>query len=473
MISGREPLTSIDRELAAERQAIAELEGRASAGSARAIEVAKEQADAFRRLARLRVDALAAASGVADAVARQLDAVEERVAALLRERERDAEALAARLDAAKQRRSSLEAERADRAARLAAAAAAVDDAEAATQTRLGDEPAYRDRLERAHEAERIALHAEEKATRSEQELDEKGRAYQRDPLFMYLWRRRYGTDRYRAAPLFRWLDGRVARHDGYHDASLDYARLQEIPLRLREHATARRQLADTAFEAVRQLDQEAREADGIPALEAVETEARSALAALDERLEQVGAEIDGLLDERRLRAAGEDERYRQAVELLTAGLRNEELQALHREAEATPFPEDDLLIGRLAELQREQQQLEAAGGELGAALQQRRARLRQLESLQIEFKRRQYDQPGHGFADGALVATVLANVLSGMLDRGALWKVLEQQRRFRPPRSDPGFGSGGFGRGSPWGGGHAPRGGRGPRGGGFRTGGKF
>ncbi|MEJ2218627.1 MAG: hypothetical protein P8099_18720, partial [Gemmatimonadota bacterium] len=73
---------------------------------------------------------------------------------------------------------------------------------------------------------------------------------------------------------------------------------------------------------------------------------------------------------------------------------------------------------------------------------------------------------------GVLVATVLANVLGGMLNRNALWRVLDQQRRVNPPRTDVHFGSGGFGRGSPWGGGFRS-GGFGPRGGGFRTGGKF
>ena len=473
MIPGHEPLTSIEKELGDERRAIEELDGRVSEGSARLIELAKEQGRAFRELARVRVDSLATGTAVAGSVVTALDAVEERVAALLRSRQQAGEELAQRLASAEERRTELEGERAAQAARLEAAAAEVDAAEARTQARLEGQPDYRAALDRARGAERVALHAEEKAARSEQELEEKGRAYRKDPLFMYLWRRRYGTDRYRAAPVFRWLDGKVARHAGYLDARLDYARLLEIPVRLREHATGRRQVAEAEFESLRALDQQAREADGIPALEAVESKAAAELKALDEQLERHAGVIQALLDERQRRAAGEDEPYQQAIELLAAGLRSEQLQALHREAAATPFPEDDVVIGRLSDLQREQQQLEAAGQELKTALQQRRDHLRELESLQAEFKRRQYDQPGHGFDNGVLVATVLANVLSGMLDRKALWRVLDQQRRYRPPRTDTTFGSGGFGRGSPWGGGRSPRGGRGPRGGGFRTGGKF
>ncbi|MEN8762050.1 MAG: hypothetical protein ABF290_06405, partial [Thiogranum sp.] len=68
------------------------------------------------------------------------------------------------------------------------------------------------------------------------------------------------------------------------------------------------------------------------------------------------------------------------------------------------------------------------------------------------------------------------NFLNGMLDRDSLWRVLEQQQRYRPRRTNPTFGSGGFGRGTVWGGRRGGLGGgfgRGGGGGGFRTGGGF
>jgi len=468
MIPGHHTLASIEAETTRERQTVADLDRRLSEGSARLLEVGKAQTAAYRELARLRVGSLA--SG---AVAAKLDAAEQQVSALLRGREATGKALADEIRSAEAKRASLQARRASQSAALEAAAAAVDAAEARTQARLGTEPPYQAQLQRAQECDRIAKHAAEKATRSEQELDAKGRAYRQDPLFMYLWRRHYGTPDYRGAPPFRWLDGKVARHARFAEARPDYGRLLEIPKRLREHATVSRQRADAELEALRELERKAREADGIPTLEAVELEQKRKRDALDQQLELLATEIQTLLDRRQQFAAGGDEPYRQAIDILAAGLRTEELQALRQESLATPFPEDDEAIARLLSLQQEQQRLETAAQELTAALEQHRDRLRQLEALGSEFKRRQYDQPGQGFQDGALVATVLANVIGGMLSRDALWRVLEQQRRFEPPRSNPTFGSGGFGRGSPWRGGGGPRGGGGGRGGGFRTGGKF
>ena len=89
---------------------------------------------------------------------------------------------------------------------------------------------------------------------------------------------------------------------------------------------------------------------------------------------------------------------------------------------------------------------------------------------------------------------MLSNFTNGRLDLDSLWRVLEQQQRYRPQRTDPTFGSGGFGRGTVWGGrrgglGGVLGGGRGrfgrgttlgrgrgrfgSGGGGFRTGGGF
>ena len=63
----------------------------------------------------------------------------------------------------------------------------------------------------AEEAERIAQHAEQKASFAARDFEEKGRPYRADPLFAYLWDRGWGTGRYRAFPLVRMIDGWVAR----------------------------------------------------------------------------------------------------------------------------------------------------------------------------------------------------------------------------------------------------------------------
>jgi len=475
MISGRQALASIDQALKEERAKIEEIEQRIEAKSAALVEQRQADTRDYRELARVRVDLLAGGELV-----RHIDQAERQVLALLKGRETAARELAERIRAAEEARAALEAERTAQAAEVDRAAGAVDQAEAETQARLDADPAYQTQRERAREAERTARHADEKASGSEQEREQKGESYRSDPLFMYLWERSYGLPAYMANPLIRWLDGKVARLIGFADARANYARLNEIPERLRQHAEGLKAAAEAEFQALKDLDTRAREADGMPALEEKRDGLQAELDAIDERIESAETDYDSLLVQRGDCASGDDEHTRQAVELLAGELRQDDILELRRQALETPFPDDDLIVARMLQRDDEARMLEGAVQGLKETLGQHRARLKEFDALRADFKRQRYDRAGSTFSDGAVIALMLGNFLNGTLDRRALWKILQEQQRYRPPRADPTFGSGGFGRGTVWGdtglsdilGGDIGRGGWGG-GGGFRTGGGF
>ena len=425
----------------------------------------------YLELARLRVDMMASSNLLPG-----IDTVERQVAAALETRQSAEAELGDRIRAVRGEQAVLEAERARQQEGVEKAAEALDIAEAATQARLDADAEYRAQEQRTREAERVAKHAEDKAAHSEQEKDEKGQSYRDDALFMYLWQRHYGTPRYRAWPVTRWLDGKVARLIDFEDARANYARLQEIPLRLREHAEQKKREAEAAFEALRRLDEQAREQDGVLALEAARDKEQAALDAIDARIEAVVDRHQQLLARKEEFAAGEDEHYRKAVDYVASELRRDDTRELRRDALATPFPDDDLVVNRLSEREQQVQQLETSLDELKRALRKQHNKLQELEALRADFRRRRYDQSGSSFSDASLIAAMLGGFLEGALDREGLWRVLEQQQRYRPRRSNPTFGSGGFGRGTVWGGrrgGGRTGGFGGGGGGGFRTGGGF
>jgi len=495
MISGQQTLASIDDALQGKRAAIAQIEREVAGVTAKLAEQRQGQIQDYRALARVRVDVLAS-----DALSRHLDDAERQVTALLARRREAADALDRQIDEANAAIAVLEQERGAQAARVDVAVKTVDEAEARTQARLDADPAYRAERERAQEAERTALHADEKAKRSEEEKEQKGESYRNDPLFTYLWDRRFGLSEYRASPLVRWLDGRVARLVGYADARANYVRLNEIPARLRAHADGLRAAAEAEFAALRGRDTAAREADGIPALEGELTERQAGLDAIDRRLDEAEARHQQLLDQKAAFAAGEDPQMREAVEYLAGELQRDDLAELRRDALATPFPDDDLIVGRMLGRDEASKRLEDSLRDLKETIQQQGRRLAEIEALRADFKRSRFDRAGSLFGDGSLVALMIANFVNGVLDRRTLWRVLEEQQRYQPQYSDPRFGSGGFGRGTVWGGGLGDilgelergglgrgrgglgggwggglGGGSGPRGGGggFRTGGGF
>ncbi|MGB5832675.1 MAG: hypothetical protein WBG92_11885 [Thiohalocapsa sp.] len=484
MISGRQALAQI---VGAERDKQSELAGldqKLDELGQELMALEKRRADDYRALARVRVDLVddGTLSGA-------LDAAERQVVTVLEQRRQAAETLERQLDAARAARDALSQEREAQADLLEKVSERLDDAEAATQAKLDADPAYQAQREIAHEAERIAMHAEEKAADSEQEQGNKGTAYRADPLFMYLWNRRYGLPAYKSGGLFRWLDDKVARLIGYDDARMNYGRLLEIPQRLREHADASKQQADKAFAELRALDDAARESDGVKALERDQDAEQERLEDVDARIDEAETGINDVLEHQARFASGDDEYTNQAVEYLTAELERDDLAELRRDAQATPFPDDDQIVNRLLDAEQERRTLSFTIENLKQTRTKQQQKLQELAQLERDFKRQRMDRGGSGFSDGAMVAMMLGNFLNGMLDREALMRVLEQQQRHQPRRADPTFGSGGFGRGTPWGGlgggpggglggglsrgGGIGRGGLGGGGGGFRTGGGF
>ena len=132
----------------------------------------------------------------------------------------------------------------------------------------------------------MARRADEKASQSEADLASKGKPYQDDLLFMYLWDRRYLTPDYRHGGIVRMLDGWVARLIRFKEMRADYHMLNELPQRLREHATKAAEEAERQQQSLLTMEKQAAEKDGVATLQA-------ALDTAEKQLQQVNDDIDG------------------------------------------------------------------------------------------------------------------------------------------------------------------------------------
>ena len=482
MVSGQQTLASIDQAVSEARSKIASVESQIETVNGRLGALRRAQTQDYKDLARVRLNLIADPDTV-----RHLDRAEQQVLALLAQRQSALLELERQVQTADSALKALEGERSAQGDRVNAAAEVVDAAEAKTQARLDADPAYQAQRDQAREAERVSRHAHEKASRSEEEREQKGASYRADPLFTYLWERRYGLPQYQSGGLIRMLDRWVANLVGFDDARANYSRLNEIPLRLREHADGLKATAEAQFAALRALDEAAREADGIPALEQIVAKEQEQLDAIDRRIAQAESDHQVLVVRRALFATGEDDYTRKAVDFLAAELQRDDLMELRRDALNTPYPEDDLIVSRMLQREDERRQIEANTQGLKETILQQQKRLTELETLRADFKRSRYDRAGSTFGDDAMIAMMLGQFLNGMLDRQNLWRILQEQQRYRPQYSDRNFGSGGFGRGTVWTGGVGDLGGLGDiigglgrrggggggGGGGFRTGGGF
>lgn len=434
-----------------------------------------ERARLVRRLAELRLAALER-----DGVTAALDAGERAAAEALTRFRESAEAAAAAHRRWLERVEALVKERDERAASLEAAVDAVEDFEEAQAALLESDPALAAAEADARDKAAKAEAAEKKALQAERDREAKRAAYEDDALFMYLWRRAYGTPDYRAMPLVRYLDGKVARLVDFARARPNYAMLNRIPERLRAHADKLGAARETARAEVEATARAALERAGIEPLEAAAAAAEAALAEAEDALADARAAL-AAADARLARHADatRDAAVAAALDGLADAIGRTGLGDLGARAERTADPDDDRAVAALAALARRLVEQEAESERLRGrmrAIGERRARLE--ESLET-FRRGGYDDPRGGFSNGPAIGSVLGGILEGAARSGALEAVLREGfghrrgRRGRHARAGWPF---------PAGGGPPPAGARrGPSpipprpagGDGFRTGGTF
>ena len=279
------------------------------------------------------------------------------------------------------------------------------------------------------------------------------------------------------------LDGWVARVANFEPLRRDYWMLTALPARFDEHAQRMRLQSDEDLAAVRALEQAAAEAAGVPQREDALADAAEALAAVDEKIDEHEAALDALVEKRAAFAAGDDDLSRRCNEIVRDALRGETMRRLRERATATPTPDDDAAVDQLTVVRADLPRVEEEAKRFRELHETNRDRAAKLEEIRKRFKESRYDAVSSEFVNGALIATLLTQLLAGALGVGDIWDALKKQQRYRNLGADPRFGSGKFPRGgNPWGGGWGGGGGFGGGfgkrgggfgGGGFKTGGGF
>jgi hypothetical protein len=361
----------------------------------------------------------------------------------------------------------------------------LDVAEAEAQRRLSGDGDYAALLAQAQASDNVADLAEAKGRAAHTDRAEKGRPYEADPIFAYLWARGYGTSQYRAGPLARMLDRWAARVADFEPLRRNYWMLSEMPARFDEHAVRMRALADEDVDAVQARERETAQAAGVLQREAALDAAEETLSEIDARIELHESELAALIEQRARFASGEDDLSRRCTQLLSDAMRGEKMRTLRERANRTPTRDDDKAVDELTAIRVEIPRLEDEVARYKMLHAGQQERMVKFEEIRKRFKSHRFDAASSEFVNSALIATLIAQLLSGSLGVPDIWDALKKQQRFRKLDADPRFGSGGFPRvpgpwrmpgGLPKGGGFGKGGfrkGGGFGGGGFRTRGGF
>jgi hypothetical protein len=481
MSNGRATLKKIDAQLAALRKEHDGVEAELARAGSEFARLQEQEIGAFRELAEFRLGEanMARLSGA-------LDRADAELKRLKSAREATLSGLDRELQSARSDVERLETRRDELSGKIAELRGKIGSADSALLADLAEDAAYKAHLAAVEAAERTAAEAERKAELAKQDRTEKGKPYEADPLFMYLWQRKFGTSDYQSTGLVKMLDQWVARLVGYQDARPNYHMLVELPERLGEHAERARKAAQDAAEKLEAFETEHRRAAGILSMDETADASEGELGTLAAQLNERIAARTALEARRAAIMRGDDEESRSAIDSLAAVLRDTRLADLHKAALLTPDPADERIVARIDDLREKIEDREHDLDRLRRIERDLEKKLAEFQEVRSRFVNERLDDDRWNF-DDAMVEDILKGLVRGAITAAVVWTELRRRGSYTPgptrPTSDtwgkmpsgPIFRprSGGLGRSGGFGGGGFRTGGTFGSRGGFRTGGKF
>ena len=435
---GLDILHALDRQIARSRKEV----GKASALPERAtdalVELRQREADAFDQIARDRLDLLFEGGsesndlGYADRQARRLmDGHEAEVA--------EAEAELARVTGELER---LEGERRKQERRVADAVTLYDKRAADAEMALLEDPDYTARVARMADLDEQIERAGAKLEVARADREEKGRAYESDPLFSYLRERGYGTPDAKGWFLTQALDGLVARHIGYRRAGETYRRLVEIPERLENHLERLEAAREAAEAELARVEAEWLDAQGVSAVHDASLEEQARLEVIDAELSRTEDAHEAARRHVAALHAGEAGPQRDAIRLLSKVLTTQSRTELRHLAAQTATLDDDRAVEEIADLAKIARSLEEDHAEAMSILRRVETSLHTLEHVRRNFKTRRYESPNSAFKRADMLLSLIRDTGTGAVTGKRLWKEIARNQRTVQRYSDPGFGGG-------------------------------
>ncbi|UJW84829.1 hypothetical protein [Devosia sp. SL43] len=436
-IRGPEALASLDEAMRDIRREEDDLSTRLARSAERVAKIKESEAELFRQLAQLRLDP--SVQGELDGA---ISAAEAKAREQLKAHAKDlskAEKDVAESDATLGR---LTAERAEALKQFEGHQAELKTLAAKLGATIARDPAFAAKRNQATELADVAAQSMRKTEQAEADRDAKGKPYRDDPLFLYLWEAGYGTASYRANNLIRYLDGLVAGIVGFHKARPNFAMLNEIPLRLREHAERQIAIAKAAEAEVDALEAQAIDAAGGKPI-------RDAMSAAQQRIDALDAQMVAIEDKRdeatktlSALSQGNNPAFAGALSELAVALGREDIRTLLADARKTRTGQDDTIVAQIDDARARAKEEDAETADQKERLKTLAARRRELEDIQWEFKKQRFDDPRSTFREDKLVGDLLNDFLRGGISAASYWDQWQRSQNWSAGTSDWGGGVG-------------------------------
>lgn len=429
MLTGRQTLGTIEQSLGDLRREEAELSKRIERSTRAVTDLQERQSEAYRDLARFRLDTDAAGT-----LNTRLDSAAREARRLLDKRIDDYKVLTEQLRQHETGRNQHHKRRQELDAARDAAENQMDDLMEAVDSRLENDSSYLAQREKAERALATAEAAAEKARTSGQDRELKGKSYQADPLFVYLWQRGYGTPQYAFRGLTRSLDRWVAGLIRYDDARANYAMLTGIPERMARHAERCADIAALEEEKLAEFSQNAMtDAAGTDLVGAIESYSEE-IDQIDSELEKLDRQIETLSGALSDLSSGEDTDFKKAEAHLSESLKSDDLKELWSAALDTPSPEDEKIVQRIEDFRDRVEQVAREIRQDRELLRDVGRRRAELADVITRFRSKGYGGWDSTFSDDKLTTVLLGELVKGAITGADYWSRAERSHRRRKPR---------------------------------------
>ncbi len=425
MYSGRQALSDIDSSLQKIRSHLSQTDYDLEQYGQKLLGLRQQESDSYRQLAKMRLDSMQA-----NQLTKQLDYAERQAAQLLLQRNDKIQEVSQQIQNSQDLQQNLDEQRLVQAKQLDYAIEQLEMLLEEVDETLAKDDGYSKQQLKAQDLVDMTSNARLKTEQAEEDLEEKGKPYRDDKIFMYLWNRHYGTKDYDAGFITRFFDKKLADHIRYDKARINYFTLNNIPKKLAEHTDNLQQEAEEAMQKLEALERAAEIAAGAETKEAKVDEERNKLAEIDKGITTEEENFKTLIEQREAFNLGTDRYIARALDILVDSFKADPIPQLQDEARQTDTPRDDHLVNQLSVLRERKQQLENDVSRLEGQHQSVNRKLEELKEVRRKFKRSDFDAYNSGFKGGDLISSMLRQFVTDQLTGNELWRIFKNKQRF-------------------------------------------
>lgn len=274
---------------------------------------------------------------------------------------------------------------------------------------------YSQKDEKAKKAEARLQQDKRRVQEVEMESERKLPAFERNNLFNYLIRNGYGTAQYQGRELKKRLDAWVAGKVKFEANKECYNFLKSMPEFMRLEVERRQEELDEIVSEMVKMERSAEEQYGLPKIVVQAEKLISRRKILVTRDKEQDEQHASYLKERGEMDGKKDPYHIQAVQRIKQYLKGEEIADLKSRAMQTKGGEDDKLVYRIEEIDREVREIKDRVKKEKSERDAVSANLGKIMKIEKEFKERGYDRSNSSFSSGFDINNLLTGYLLGRM----------------------------------------------------------